>query len=239
MAASLQLRLTGGAANSDPAASLGGVMSANQVHLPDTIDASPAVDKGNGRVGIPITGHLYAADKTIIISGTTNYDGSRKIESQTANEVVIVATYAAETFDGTETTEITLNNLFDNVDPGEASAGDTEYRAIDVYNAGDAAATSVSVHMSTETSSPDTALDLGHDATNDPHTSAWAGETIADEDTAPASPVITFGHHLSANKLSLPDIPVGHACRVWLKRVVSAAAGNTSNDQGTFRAEYA
>ncbi len=167
MPAILQLRLTGGAANSDPAASLGGVMSANQV-------------------------------------------------SATA-----------------------MNNLFDNVDPDEASAGDTEYRAIDVYNAGDAAATSVSVHMSTETSSTDTALDLGHDATNNPHTAAWAGETIADEDTAPAAPVITFGHHVAANKLSLPDIPAGEACRVWLRRVVSAAAGNTSNDQGTFRAEYA
>ena len=167
MAADLELRLTGGAANSDPDASLGGVMSANEV-------------------------------------------------SATA-----------------------MNNLFDNVDPDEASAGDTEYRAIDVYNAGDAAATSVTVHMSTETSSTDTALDLGHDATNNPHTSAWDGETIADEDTAPASPVITFGHHLTGNKLSLPDIPVGEACRVWLKRIVDSSAVNTSNDQGTFRAEYA
>lgn len=167
MAATLQFRLTGGAANADPDSSLGGVMSANQ------------------------------------LSGTA------------------------------------MNNLFDNVSPAEATAGDTEYRAIDVYNSGDAAATSVTVHMETETSSADTQLDMGHDATNNPHTSAWDGETIADESTAPASPVITFGHHLTGNKLSLPDIPVGEACRVWLKRIVSAAAGNDSNDQGTLRAEYA
>ena len=167
MPASLQFRLTGGASNSDPDASLGGVMSSNQI-------------------------------------------------SATA-----------------------MNNLFDNVDPEEASAGDTEYRAIDVYNGGDEAATNVTVHMGTETSSSDTQLDMGHDVTNNPHASGWNGETIADEDTAPASPVITFGHHVSANKLSLPDIPAGQACRVWLKRVVSASATNTSNDQGTLRAEYA
>ena len=167
MPAALQLRLTGGASNNDPASSLGGVMSSNQVSA------------------------------------------------------------------------VAMNNLFDNVDPDEASAGDVEYRAIDLYNAGDAAATNVSIHMSTETSSTDTAIDLGHDATNNPHTAAWNGETIADEDTAPASPAITFGHHVAANKLSLPDIPVGQAARVWLRRTVSAAAGNTSNDQGTFRAEFA
>lgn len=132
-----------------------------------------------------------------------------------------------------------MNNLFDNVSPDEASSGDTEYRAIDVYNSGDAAATNVELYMATETSSPDTAIDMGHDATNNPHTSAWAGETIANESTAPASPVITFGHRVTGARLSLPDIPAGQAARVWMKRVVSPGAGNTSNDLGTIRVEYA
>jgi hypothetical protein len=167
MASVLEFRLTGGASNSDPDASLGGVMSSNE------------------------------------LSGTA------------------------------------LNNLFDNVDPDEASAGDTEYRAIDIYNSGDATATSVEMYMSTETSSSDTQLDMGHDATNDPHISSWDGETIANESTAPASPAISFAHRTTGSRLSLPNIPASQACRVFVKRVVSASAGNTSEDLGTIRVDYA
>jgi len=68
MAAVLELRLTGGADNDDPDASLGGVASSEEV------------------------------------SGTP------------------------------------LNNLFDDITPAEAEAGCTEYRAISIYNSGDASA---------------------------------------------------------------------------------------------------
>lgn len=169
MAASLQFRLTGGPTNSDPNASLGGVMSSNQV------------------------------------------------------------------------SETPMNNLFDNVSPGEGQSGDTEHRAIDIYNAGDADATEVAVYMSAETSSPDTRLDMGKDSIG-AHDSDWNGPTISDEgDTPPDSQGgnISFAHYTSSNKLSLPDIPSGKAVRVWLKRVVQANAGNTSNDQGTITIEYA
>ncbi len=47
----------------------------------------------------------------------------------------------------TQLSSTPLNNLFDNVSPGEASAGDVEYRAIDIYNAGDAAAQSVAAYI--------------------------------------------------------------------------------------------
>jgi hypothetical protein len=70
-----------------------------------TIDNAAAVDKGGGEVGIPITGHSLAAGDHIEINGTTNYDGQYYINSQTANEIVITATYNAETFGGTETVD--------------------------------------------------------------------------------------------------------------------------------------
>ena len=62
-----------------------------------------AVDKGSGLVGIPITGHSFSAGDTTTIAGTTNYDATYTIISETTNEIVITATYIAETFAGTET----------------------------------------------------------------------------------------------------------------------------------------
>lgn len=167
MAASLVWRLTGGASNSDPDASIGGVMSSNAL-------------------------------------------------SETA-----------------------LNNLFDDVSASEASAGDTEYRAVDLYNAGDATATDVDVWFSSQTSSSGTVAAIGEDATNNPHASDANLETVANEGTAPASPTVTFSEATEGSPLSLDDIPAGQAARLWIRRTVSAGAGNTFNDSMTLRAQYA
>jgi hypothetical protein len=64
---------------------------------------APAVDKGSGLVGIPLTSHGMGVGAVVTISGTTNYNGTFDIVSKTANEFVITATYVAETFAGTET----------------------------------------------------------------------------------------------------------------------------------------
>lgn len=125
-----------------------------------------------------------------------------------------------------------MNNLFDDVSPAEATAGDTEYRAIDITNTGDAAGTVVKIFMDPETSSPSTQLDMGIEASP-------LGSTlsIANESTAPAG--VTFAHYNTGSKLALPDIAAAAYCRVWVRRVVSAAAPNTSNDSGTLKVEYA
>jgi len=123
-----------------------------------------------------------------------------------------------------------LNNLFDDVSPAEASAGDTEYRAIDIYNSGDATATAISIYVDPETTSVDTQLDLGPD-------SVGSTLSIADESTAPTG--ITFGHYNATTKLSLPDVAAGSYVRVWVKRIVNAGATNLANDQATLNVEYA
>jgi hypothetical protein len=74
-----------------------------QPDVSDTLDNAPAVDKGGDEVGLPITGHSFLAGQTVIIAGTINYDGARWILAATANEIVVAATYVAETFAGTET----------------------------------------------------------------------------------------------------------------------------------------
>jgi len=127
-----------------------------------------------------------------------------------------------------------LHNLFDQVSSAEALAGDTEYRALDIYNAGDATAASVEMYMSVETPSSKSSLDFGKVTSplNDT-------ESIADESTAPVGTGITFAHYTSGSKLSLPDIPAGQYCRIWFKRIIQAAAVNVASDLGTITVAYA
>jgi hypothetical protein len=80
-----------------------------------TLDNAAASDEGGGLVGIPCTGHGYTSGDTIYLSGTTNYNGEYTVNAATSeNEIVIEATYVAETFAGTELV-------------GEAGSGDTIY----------------------------------------------------------------------------------------------------------------
>ena len=139
----------------------------------------------------------------------------------------------------TEVSASSMNNLFSNVQPAERVAGLTDYRAIDLYNSGDATATNVEVWMSVPTSSPDSVLHIGYDAVEGAHTTAWDGETIASSITAPSSPAITFAERTDGARLSLPDIPAAQAVRVWFKRIISPGAANTANDTGTFTRRYA
>ena len=68
-----------------------------------TLDAAAAVDKGSGTVGLPCTSHGLPVGAEITVTGTDNYDATYTVKrATTADEIVVTATYAAETFDGTE-----------------------------------------------------------------------------------------------------------------------------------------
>ena len=68
-----------------------------------TLDNAAAVDLGGGLVGVPITAHGYAAGARVKIEGTTNYNDYFLVDAtSTVNQVVIAATFVAETFAGTE-----------------------------------------------------------------------------------------------------------------------------------------
>lgn len=62
-----------------------------------------AINRGNGRVGIPCTGHAFVVGMYIKISGSNNYDGYYYVDVLTSSsEVVVSAIYVPEVFDGTE-----------------------------------------------------------------------------------------------------------------------------------------
>lgn len=134
--------------------------------------------------------------------------------------------------------EVSVNNIFDSISSDEATAGSVEYRAIDVLNMGDETAVNVEFYMQSETTSESTSIDNGYDSVNSPHTDSWDGETIADETTAPASPSITFGHHLEDSRLSLPNIPAGEAVRLWFKRTLLSGAADLERDTAIIAIEY-
>jgi hypothetical protein len=79
------------------------LMHSNLVALPNNflIDAAAAVNKGGGLVGIPVTSQPFNTGENVTIYGTVNYNGAYAVNAASSvNEVVIAATYVAETFDG-------------------------------------------------------------------------------------------------------------------------------------------
>lgn len=136
------------------------------------------------------------------------------------------------TSSSTQLSGTAMNNLYDDVSPAEATAGDNEYRAIDIKNTGSATATVVKAYMNPDSSSADTRIDMGVEASPINSTTS-----IADESTAPSG--VTFGTYTTGSKLTITDIPNGSYARLWIKRVVTAGAANTSNDTGTINVDYA
>lgn len=126
----------------------------------------------------------------------------------------------------TQITTASLHNLFDQVSGDEAAAGDVEYRGIYVLNNhGTLTWEAVFAWISSQTSSPDTALAI-----------ALAGEgvnatmeTIANESTAPVGESFTAPASKAAG-LSMGDIAAGQRYGIWIRRTVTAAAAAFNTD---------
>ena len=63
-----------------------------------TPGVKPVTDLGNGKVGIPCTGHGFVQDAVITVAGTTHYNGIYRVEAGvTADVIAIAAPFTAET----------------------------------------------------------------------------------------------------------------------------------------------
>lgn len=85
--------------------------------LAKTLSASAAVDNGDGTVGMPVSAHSFFAGQSVVISGSTAYNGTYTLPAQTlgsADVVVITHAYTAETFTGAETIAIANSSVVDN-----------------------------------------------------------------------------------------------------------------------------
>ena len=130
-----------------------------------------------------------------------------------------------------ELSAVSLNNLFDDIDPDEALAGDTEYRALSIVNDGDASAVGIEIWFVSQTTSDDTEISLGLDAT--------ATQLLANESTAPAAPAVVFTTPTSGAPLALGDLAAAAEHRIFFKRVCDPAAVNHNNDEFELAIRYA
>jgi hypothetical protein len=137
-------------------------------------------------------------------------------------------------------TTATDNNLFDDVTGAEASAGDTEYRAMGFHNNhGSLSLTSCVTWISVDTGNGEDDISFDLEA---PSASEVTGaiQTIADESTEPTgrswSDATTkgTGHDcpLGSNEVG-PDEWFG----IWVRRVISASASAAAAEAVTFRTE--
>ena len=72
-----------------------------------------AVDKSTSpaTVGIPVTGHAFVAGQQVTLANTASNDGSFDVDSTSTNEVVILKTFAAETFGADDTISSTVKTI--------------------------------------------------------------------------------------------------------------------------------
>jgi hypothetical protein len=123
------------------------------------------------------------------------------------------------------------NSFFDDVSSTEASAGDTEYRCVFVYNAhATDSALNVTVQCTSEVSlGGTTTFALDNIATSAVGGASAQAALVADENTAPSG-VGTFG----TTALTIGTLLAGQCKAVWLKRVVSASTAALNPDGFTF-----
>ena len=76
------------------------------IYWAETIDNNNAVDL-TPYVVIKITGHKFLRGNKVVITGTTNYDGTWEVSSTDTDYILITTTYVAEAFAGTETVTLT------------------------------------------------------------------------------------------------------------------------------------
>lgn len=247
----LEYRLSGGASNTDPTLSLGGLMSTHangQIVGRTTTGLSNVtgvtiLDAPNSAIG---AGTLaYTASGTTATwagngasAGTAVNIGAdgRYILQDSAGGRLHISVLSGSLPVGNQTDTITVaakaNGLFDNISGSESLAGDTEYRCFYVKNAHPTDAFyDVKLYIGTQTSGDD-AIQVGLDlAGTGDGAATGVADTVADENTAP-DPVVNFTTAADlSNALNLSQLAAGECRAVWQKRIVlSSTANATTSD---------
>lgn len=241
-AADLKFILSGGAANTDPAAALGGAIStdANAVIKSQSITASTITGVtyddaagnalGNGTVTYTLTGQTLQWTPPSGVIGpaiAVGTNGGYTLYGADATSQVKVTVVSAS-LPGANTTQNPAianqtNKLFDDVARLEAVAGDTGYRCFYVKNAhASESMTGVLLWIDTNTNGVDD-LSIGLD----PVGVSGTATTIANENTAPTG--VTFSTPTSElTALGLDTLTTGQYYAVWMRRTVPASSTTTT-----------
>jgi hypothetical protein len=233
----LEFRLSGGAANTDPDASLGGILSSQRIYSKSatgisnitgvTVDDAPGSANGagtlawddaeelmtwtpnGGTAGEPV---LVTEDGRYAIPGSTGYlcitvDYSELPGSNQSDTITVGAL---------------SNELFDNISKPEAYDGDVEYRAFYAFNAHPTDPfIGCKVYIGTQPNGADS-LKLALDAAGigDGGTTGIA-DTVINENTAPDD--LTFAAPSAiGSAITIGQLDAGEAQAIWMERTVPA-----------------
>lgn len=230
----LEIRLSGGAANADPNASLGGVMSSTRVLSQSatgisnitgvTIEDAAGNAEGAGTLAFTASGQTLTWTPnggTVGAAVAVGADGKYTIKGS-AGYVLINVTAAS--LPGTDQTDtITIANLanktFDDIDKLESFYGDTEYRCLYVTNTHSSETFIGNLLWIGGQPNGADSLEIALDAAGvgDGFTTGVAA-TIATEGDAPAGATFTAPVG-TGDALSLGDLGPGKAYAFWQKRV--------------------
>lgn len=115
-----------------------------------------------------------------------------------------------------------LNNLFANVLPPDIESGDSvRYRAIELYNNGDATAKHVEFYF-LDTPNSESIVAVWLDVTGT--------QTIGDEETEPTGASGNWTTPLVGSKLALDNLAAAAGHRLWIRRTVDQGADNLNDD---------
>ena len=252
-AADLKFILSGGAANTDPAAALGGAISTDAAAVIKsqsitastiggvTYDDAAGNALGNGTVNFTLSGTTLqwtAPGGSIGPAINVGTSGAYTIYSSDGLGHVKVTVVAASLPGGNASQNPAIanqvNKLFDDVSRPESVAGDIEYRCFYVKNAhGADSMASCLLWINADTPGADTiAIGL------DPVGLNGTATTIADENTAPSG--VTFSEPSSElTALSLGTIAAAGYYAVWMRRTVPVGtAVNTLVDTSSLKASF-
>lgn len=240
---------SGGAANSNPTLSLGGVMSSTAIIAQTTsspvnitgitITSSVGNAQGTGLLGwSPSTNTLSwqppTSSYTYSISGVTA-NGSYIVGGSDGTLVITVVYASLPSIYKQDSITITRSsgNVFDAVTPINSLIGDISYRCFYVKNAGTVTVNDVRVWIKSLTSGPDE-IDIGlaPQGIGNGSTTGVAA-TIVNENATPVG--VTFSRPLTySTGLSVGTLLAGQAIAVWERRTVPAdTVGDIASNQST------
>lgn len=243
----LEFRLSGGAINTDPDASLGGIMSATRIYSKSatgisnitgvTIDDAPGSANGAGTLAYTASTKAFTWAPNGGTAGTsTAVTEDCRIAVPGSTGWLFLTVDFSELPVGNQSDTITVsalsNELFDDIAKAESYDGDTEYRCFYITNAHDVDPfIGGKLYIGSDTNGADT-LSIGLDlAGTGDGASTGVADTIADENTAP-DPAVSFSAPTAiGSALNIGQLDAGEARAVWLKRVVPAQTlTSTPND---------
>ena len=232
----LELRLSGGVANAEPEASLGGVMSGQRIgcksvtglhHITGvTLDDAPGCANGPGTLLYSSATQSFVWMPPHGLAGVpTPVTGNGRLAVPGSSGWLFLTVDVAALPDSDQSDILMVspmaNSVFDGITQRESFHGNTAYRCVYVLNTHDTDPfDSVSLTISSQPNGPDDLL-VGLDPAGTGNGSSTGVAAVIPSESTPPDPAVIFSQPTAIETaLNLGPLEAGQARAVWLQRVV-------------------